>query len=283
MYSQRSLLIVLIGAFLVLYFFIRRKKRYRYRKRYRNKGTGEKTIYRQRTHFNYSEAKTAEEKGVEGERFVATIELGRLPHDLFVVFNDVILPTGDGTTQVDHVVVADQGIFVIETKNYQGAIYGNDHASEWYQYLGDQKYPLHNPVHQNYGHVKSLSSNLQLPESVFVPIVVFPNQTKLNIETQNTVLHSYELADYIRNYTSAFLLTEEQMNRACEALRNAKSFDPTVRQDHIRQVQEKIREKDEKIAAGICPRCGGKLIQKNGQYGSFYGCSNYPRCQYTKK
>ena len=31
-----------------------------------------------------------------------------------------------------------------------------------------------------------------------------------------------------------------------------------------------------------CPRCGGRLIIKNGRYGRFIGCSNYPRCKYTK-
>ncbi len=280
--TQQSWLIILIAVFLVLY-FIGRRKRHRRRPQYRNKNISEKSISPQRTHFNFKEAKSPEEKGAEGERFVATAELGRLPLDLFFVFNDVILPSADGTTQIDHVVVADQGIFVIETKNYQGAIYGNDRSSEWYQYLGNQKYPFHNPLHQNYGHVKTLSANLQLPELLFVPIVVFPNQTKLNIETQNTVLHSYELADYIRNYTSDSLLTEEEKYIACEVLRKGRSIDSVSRQEHIRQVQEKIREKDAKISAGICPKCGGKLILRNGKNGSFYGCSNYPKCQYTMK
>lgn len=279
---RQSWLIILIVVFLVLY-FIGRKKRRRRKPQYRNGNISEKAVYKQRTHFNYQEERSPEEKGAQGERFVARTELERLPLDLFFVFNDVILPTADGTTQIDHVVVADQGIFVIETKNYQGTIYGNERASEWYQYLGDQKYPFHNPLHQNYGHMKSLSANLQLRESVFVPIIVFPNQTKLNIDTQNTVLHSYELADYIRNYTSDSLLTEEEKYIACEVLRKGRSVDVATRQEHIMQVRERIRDKDAKIAAGICPKCGGKLILRNGKYGSFYGCSNYPRCQYTKK
>ena len=32
----------------------------------------------------------------------------------------------------------------------------------------------------------------------------------------------------------------------------------------------------------ICPRCNGKLTIKSGRYGRFIGCSNYPRCTYTK-
>ena len=40
------------------------------------------------------EEKTAEEKGAEGERFVATAELGRLPSDLFVV-HEVVVGNGE--------------------------------------------------------------------------------------------------------------------------------------------------------------------------------------------
>ena len=31
----------------------------------------------------------------------------------------------------------------------------------------------------------------------------------------------------------------------------------------------------------VCPICGGILKLKNGRYGEFYGCSNYPECHYT--
>lgn len=33
----------------------------------------------------------------------------------------------------------------------------------------------------------------------------------------------------------------------------------------------------------ICPKCGGNLITRNGKYGEFIGCSNYPKCKYIKK
>lgn len=38
-----------------------------------------------------------------------------------------------------------------------------------------------------------------------------------------------------------------------------------------------------KYDASVCPECGGKLREKNGQYGSFIGCSNYPKCRYTRR
>lgn len=33
----------------------------------------------------------------------------------------------------------------------------------------------------------------------------------------------------------------------------------------------------------FCPKCGGTLIKRNGKYGLFLGCSNYPKCKYVQK
>ena len=32
-----------------------------------------------------------------------------------------------------------------------------------------------------------------------------------------------------------------------------------------------------------CPKCGGNLIEKSGKFGRFIGCSNYPKCDYTRR
>lgn len=32
-----------------------------------------------------------------------------------------------------------------------------------------------------------------------------------------------------------------------------------------------------------CPECGGWLVLRDGQYGEFYGCSNYPDCAHTEE
>ena len=35
--------------------------------------------------------------------------------------------------------------------------------------------------------------------------------------------------------------------------------------------------------SNVCPDCGGQLKEKSGKFGLFIGCSNYPRCRYTRK
>ena len=52
-----------------------------------------------------------------------------------------------------------------------------------------------------------------------------------------------------------------------------------------RKAKEKINQKIASIKTdgGVCPKCGGKLIMREGKYGSFIGCSNFPKCRYTQK
>lgn len=52
---------------------------------------------------------------------------------------------------------------------------------------------------------------------------------------------------------------------------------------------QRIKDSDEKIddlkenafAAGTCPYCGGRIVERQSQYGSFWGCNNYPHCRFT--
>ncbi len=64
-------------------------------------------------------------KGVAGEFLVNTAARLFLPEDEYHLIKDVTLPTREGTTQIDHIVVSRYGVFVIETKNMKGWIFGS--------------------------------------------------------------------------------------------------------------------------------------------------------------
>ena len=103
--------------------------------------------------------------GAAGENLVAEV-LSNFPDDWYI-FNDMIV----GRSQIDHIVICPKGIYTIETKNYQGTIYGNAEKSEWYQVINyDYKTPFYNPVKQGNGHSFSLSKYLE--ESGFKKIWV---------------------------------------------------------------------------------------------------------------
>lgn len=49
------------------------------------------------------------------------------------------------------------------------------------------------------------------------------------------------------------------------------------------KVEQKTPSSRPKYDPTVCPECGGKLTERSGRYGAFLGCSNYPRCRYTRK
>jgi len=107
------------------------------------------------------------------------------PH---VLLNNITLRTENGTTQIDHVLVADTGIFVIETKHYQGWIYGGENQSQWTQVIFRKKSRFQNPIRQNYGHLKTIKSLFTLPDDNFETLVVFTGDAEFKSDLGPTVI-----------------------------------------------------------------------------------------------
>ena len=139
-------------------------------------------------------------KGYIGEK-INSILLQQLPVNEYHIINNLILRLPDGsTTQIDHVIVSAYGIFVIETKNYKGKIYGTERAGQWTQYLGQKSYPFMNPLHQNYKHVMALRQMTGLEKDCFISIVAFSDEAKLKIHTTSHVVTFGEIVRTIRSY-----------------------------------------------------------------------------------
>ena len=222
-------------------------------------------------------------KGKAGEKR-ALKNLKTLPGDKYFLLNDLLLKTDEGTSQIDHIVVSVYGIFIIEIKNYQGLIYGSEHSYNWTQNIYGNKTSFKNPIHQNYAHVtateKALSSFGSFP---IKSIVAFSEKSKLNIETKDTpVIYIREIATYIKSLSTVEEISVELAKEIFETLRENNIVDKKERKKHIKEAKNKQYLNKVKIEQGICPYCGGNLIVKNGKYGQFIGCSNFPNCRYTK-
>ena len=92
-------------------------------------------------------------RGKKGELSVR-MWLKLLSSDQYKIINDLLISSHGHTSQIDHVVVSEYGIFVIETKNYQGWIYGGNYSEYWTQNIFGHKYELRNPILQNQGHIR---------------------------------------------------------------------------------------------------------------------------------
>ena len=98
-------------------------------------------------------------KGRYGEKMVMKT-LKNLDSKEYTIFHDLYVPTKKGTSQIDHVVISHKGIFVLETKNYTGWIFGNENSQNWTQVIYKRKEKFYNPIWQNFGHIQALKEYL---------------------------------------------------------------------------------------------------------------------------
>ncbi len=225
--------------------------------------------------------KMPEIKGRAGENKVSSI-LNRLPKEKYIVIDDLLLKTTRGTSQIDHVVLSEFGIFVIETKNYSGWIYGGENSEEWIKNVYGNKYNFRNPLKQNYAHVKALMEILKITnQNVFIPIVAFSNQADIKVQSSKNILNFGDIKRCILSYQSPILNID--ILRDYEAkLSSYKDYTKDAKKEHVTEIKNETQQREIKIKKGICPRCGGQLVKRKGKNGSFWGCRNYPGCRFTQ-
>lgn len=222
-------------------------------------------------------------KGFIGEKTIIGM-LSFLPTEKYTVLNNIMLRTQNGTTQIDHVVVSLYGIFIIETKNYKGWIYGKENDEYWTQNIYGKKNKFKNPIHQNYGHVKAIEKLLENFNRVnIVPTVAFSNSCDLKIQVSpGKVVYFAQINKLIKQYT-AETITPDSMKEIASIILANNIDDKNTRKEHVDAIKIKVKVIDKNIRDGICPKCGGALIRRNGKYGEFTGCGNYPKCRYIVK
>ena len=181
------------------------------------------------------------DKGKLGERSVSK-RLKRLDKNKYKVINDVILKTSRGTSQIDHLVVSNYGIFVIETKNYQGWIVGSENTDNWQQIIYNKKNFFRNPIKQNYGHIKAIEENLKLNNKIkYISIIVFMNGCDLKVNTTTPVLYEHDLLKQIYKYKKQ-LLSEEEVKNTYKMLLKANKNSMYMRWKHSINVKNNMKK-----------------------------------------
>ena len=137
--------------------------------------------------------------GKRGEQIVEKIILKNLDKEIYKLINDITIPSKSGSTQIDHIIISIYGIFVIETKNWQGWIFGGENQKTWTQINYQYKNKYMNPLRQNYGHIKALQSILNLPMNCFYSVIVFAENGTFKTNMPNNVIYENELSLYIKS------------------------------------------------------------------------------------
>lgn len=219
-------------------------------------------------------------KGKLGEYLVMRAFKRRLNPEIYHVLHDVTLPTAHGSTQIDHLVISPFGVFVVETKNMGGWIFGSVENKKWTQTFYRRKFSFQNPLRQNFKHIMAIAEVTGLDKSKIHSLVIFLGNAKFKTDMPPNVARRAGGVSYIKSFNQV-LLTEQEVSAALSAIGNVR-FSPGIatNRKHIQSLEERHREP-------ICSRCGSAMVKrraKNGAQGGsqFWGCSTFPKCRYTK-
>ncbi len=169
-------------------------------------------------------------KGFLGETVINVAMWLKLEKDVYHRLNSITLPRANGgSTQIDHIIVSVYGIFVIETKNYKGWIYGSENQKQWTQsFPNGSKFKFQNPLRQNYLHIKTLENLLGLELSYFHSMIAFIGECELKTrdELPEHVLTS-GMVSYVKKKQDK-ILTEDEVKSIVEQI-NSNRFSKSWR------------------------------------------------------
>lgn len=219
-------------------------------------------------------------KGSIGEKTIAW-KLARLSKSKYKVINNLVLEAGGRTSQIDHLIISNCGLFVIETKNLKGWILGYENSEYWTQIFYKRKERFYNPVRQNWGHIRALKLNLDDFHNIkYIPIVVFLGDATLEVESDSDVIYSGQLLRTIKGYKE-IVLSDIEKKAIFEKLSSLNISQNFKRSAHVRAIRKRVSERSRLIERNVCPQCGCDLVIRSGTYGKFKGCNNFPKCKFT--
>lgn len=222
-------------------------------------------------------------KGVLGEFQVNVMAKLFLDKQIYTLFKNVTLPTEDGTTQIDHVIVSRFGVFVIETKNMKGWIFGSPQQKIWTQKIYRHTSKFQNPLHQNYKHTQTLQTALALePDKVF-SLVVFIGDSTFKTTMPENVVYAGGYIRFIKRKTQP-ILTDSDVLAVCRKIQSGR-LKPSLKthREHVKHVKTIVEQKQQ-ADDNACQQCGKPMVLRKARSGSnqgaeFWGCSGYPKCR----
>ena len=254
--------------------------------------------------------KTAWFKGMVGEWFINLCIRLFLDKREYRLLKDVTLPTPQGSTQIDHVIVSRFGLFVIETKNMKGWIFGNPTQKSWTQQIYRRKHSFQNPLHQNHLHMMTLKSLLGLSDNQLHSVIFFIGDCTFKTPMPQNVMNR-GLIRYVKGITTPVLAESEvahvvdtiqqgrlaanwQTHRQHVTQLKTRHADPSanhvstrapVRQSVANPPSQSVSPPDN--PPPICPRCGSTMVLRTAGRGDnkgkpFWGCHEFPTCRGTR-
>ncbi|NHN34860.1 nuclease-related domain-containing protein [Paenibacillus agricola] len=181
------------------------------------------------------------------------IQLDQLPKDCKYLSDLMVRNSKSrtGFSQIDHVVISPFGLFVIETKNYNGEIKGLRDDTYW---TVNNRFKMYNPLKQNYGHIKALESTIKgNPDLIFVSMISFTMRCRFsidpslrNIESNELIVYDVELSEFIsrkilrmKAVLKKSILQDSDVMNLFNMIKKANITDPALRAEHVEKIKRK--------------------------------------------
>ncbi|MFC3343086.1 nuclease-related domain-containing protein [Paenibacillus abyssi] len=203
---------------------------------------------------SYKQRKKVESSriGELGEHKI-NIQLDQLPKDCRYL-SDIMIRNSKsrtGYSQIDHAVISPFGLFVIETKNYNGEIKGSRDDTYW---TVNNRFKMYNPLKQNYGHIKALESTIKgYPNLTFVSMISFTMRCRFSIdpslrkiESNELIVYDVELSEFISRKILRMkavlkepILQDSEVMNLFNMIQEANITDPVIRNEHVDKIKRK--------------------------------------------
>lgn len=265
-----------------------------------------KQSYYLNTHTNYEDV--LNDEGKYGEYLIYKSLRHHEKQGAKFLFNCFLNREDNSTTEIDVMLICQGGIFVFESKNYSGWIFGNENSLNWTQILPmrtgqSKKTQFYNPVKQNNTHIRYLKKLIGSNIPIYSIIVFSDKCTLKDIKAGSENIYVIQCGELKSIVSTIIRRTKYKLDAALISELYNKLYPFTqvsnkVKKKHIENIEKNIvplskehalkQPKKEGLKLLICPQCGSQLVLRITKRGddigkSFYGCSAFPKCRYTRE
>lgn len=199
------------------------------------------STYKKETNSKFLEV--LKDSGLKGEYYTAK-KLEKLPGYHRLLVNAYIPKAKGGTTEIDVLLIHETGVFVFESKNYGGWIFGDEASKNWTQtFPSGKKQRFYNPIKQNIGHINALKSLLShISEKHFKSIIVFSERCvlkKVTVDSPEIIVIKRESLEKVlikEINSSNAVFTSEQIDEIYNQIKPYCNVSATVKYSHIENI-----------------------------------------------
>ncbi len=162
------------------------------------------------------------------------------------LYNDFCFEDEYGfSSQIDHILITLGGVFIIETKNMVGTVYGDKDAERWrcikYQNGNIYEKMIGNPIIQNQGHINHLRDMFASIPPKMTSMVIFVD-TDISYIDSNLVYNLPDAIRYIEEMTINSKRSREYVERINDQIRDIQSKYSIPIERHIENIRNRYRQ-----------------------------------------